>query len=485
MESLLIIDDEPGIRHAIVEVLRSEALQVYAAADAAEGLRLIREVVPSVILLDVRLGLDSGIELFKQIREADPKCLVIFITGHGTTDTAIETMKLGAFDYLVKPLDFDQLQDLVDQALRIGRLMRSPASVATDEVVDQGSDRLIGSGPIMRTICKQIGRIAPQDVNVLIQGETGTGKELVARVIYQHSRRSQSTFLAINCAAIPEALLESELFGHEKGAFTNADRTRIGKFEQCHNGTIFLDEIGDMPLSTQAKILRVLQDGKFERVGGNETLSANVRIISATNKPLEEMIDRERFRRDLFYRLKGVSLKLPPLRDRPDDLAELAYYFLFRFNRQLGTAVQSIALEAIEKMRGYGWPGNIRQLQSVIREALILSRGPILLPEFLPLEIHSELPGEIETPSVIAAPDADGWQDLGEFVRKALAESQSDVYRDSLQRFDRLIITEAMRLANGFQSRAAELLSLSRPTVRAKLRILHGTSDESLAGGLP
>jgi two-component system nitrogen regulation response regulator GlnG len=393
-------------------------------------------------------------------------------------------MKLGAFDYLVKPPDFEQLQQIVEQALKISRLMRAPAAVEMHDLADQGSDRLIGSGPAMRTICKQIGRIAAQDVNVLILGESGTGKELVARAVYQHSRRSQATFLPINCAAIPEALLESELFGHEKGAFTNADRCRIGKFEQCHDGTVFLDEVGDMPLATQAKILRLLQDGRFQRVGGNETLTVNVRIIAATNRSLEAMIEDGQFRKDLFYRLRGVTLHLPPLRDRREDIPELSHYFLFRFNRQLGTAAQSISPEALEKLQSYSWPGNIRELQSVIREALILSMGPTLLPEFLPIELQTEPAGDAELSSEIADVGSDAWRELGDFFNQALTEGHSDLYRETLQRFDHLVVMEAMRRARGLQSHAAELLALSRPTVRAKLRMLSGAQNSSIVTDL-
>ncbi|MFN0056433.1 MAG: sigma-54-dependent transcriptional regulator [Planctomycetales bacterium] len=472
MDKLLVIDDEPAIRRTLVDVLQSGTLRILGADNSTEGLRLMREESPAVVLLDIRLGRESGLEVFRQIREVDPKVLVVFITGHGTADTAIEAMKLGAFDYLVKPLDVDQLQQVIDQALKISRLMRTPALVETEDSRDEDSDRLIGSGSAMQAICKQIGRIAPQEINVLIFGESGTGKELVARAIYQHSRRNQAPFLAINCAAIPESLLESELFGHEKGAFTDADRRRIGKFEQCHNGTLFLDEVGDMPAATQAKILRLLQDGQFQRVGGSETVTVNVRILAATNHNLDAMIDDGRFRRDLFYRLRGVTLVLPPLRDRRDDIPELAHYFLFRFNRQLGTAVQSISPEALEKLQNHNWHGNVRELQSVIREALIASTGPTLLPEFLPLEIQSDPLPEVEAPTELTIVGQEDWRELGRFVEQSLAQSRPDVYQQALARFDRLVVNQAMKVADGFQSRASQLLNLSRPTLRSKLRTI-------------
>lgn len=471
MDTLLIIDDEPGIRRTISDILQSESLRVISAEDADGGLRLLREEVPTVVLLDIRLGQQSGLDLLERLREIDPKVLVIFITGHGTSEIAIEAMKRGAFDYLLKPLDFDQLQQAVDTAIKIGRLMRAPAAVNSEETGDELSDRLVGNGTRMQSICKQIGRIAPQDVNVLILGESGTGKELVARAIYQHSRRNQSPFLAINCAAIPETLLESELFGHEKGAFTGADRQRIGKFEQVHQGTIFLDEVGDMPLPTQAKLLRVLQDGQYQRVGGNETLTTNVRIVAATNQNLDSMIEQGKFRQDLYYRLRGVTLQLPPLRERQEDIAELSHYFVFRFNRQLGTAIQSIAPESLDRLQNYRWPGNIRELQSVIRESLIVSTGPTLLPEFLPSNLQSDQPAEADTIPRLAAIGQETWIQIGEFIEHAIQNPPvENLYREAVRRFDQFIVTLAMKQSGGLQSKAAQMLSLSRPTLRAKIR---------------
>ena len=320
-------------------------IAVFGAETAEEGLRLTAEQSPEVILLDIKLGSRSGLDVFHELRRIDPRSLIIFITGFGTTDTAIEAMKLGAYDYLTKPLDAKQLKQVVEQALAISRLAHVPTIIDEGERPEDRPDRLIGSGPAMQAVCKQIGRVAPQDVNVLILGESGTGKELVARALYHHSRRSQAPFLAINCAAIPESLLESELFGHERGAFTGADRRRIGKFEQCHGGTLFLDEVGDMAPHTQAKILRLIQEGCFERVGGSESISVDVRILAATNQDLDTLIAEGRFRKDLYYRLSGVTIPLPPLRERREDIAELAHYFLFRYNRQLGTSVQSISPE--------------------------------------------------------------------------------------------------------------------------------------------
>jgi nitrogen regulation protein NR(I) len=472
MSKLLIIDDEASIRFAIQQIFRTEGISVLTAENGQEGLSLVRCESPGVVLLDIRLGNESGLELLDQIREIDPKCLVVLITGHGTADIAIDAMKRGAFDYLVKPLDMNQLKQVVEQAFKISRVMHVPTTLDTTNSEEDTPERLIGSGPAMQSIGKQIGRIARQDINVLILGESGTGKELVARAIYSHSRRNQAPYLVINCAAIPETLLESELFGHERGAFTGADRRRIGKFEQCHGGTLFLDEVGDMPLPTQAKILRLLQEKQFERVGGNDTLTVDVHIVAATNQNLDAMIEAGRFRRDLYYRLRGMTLHLPPLRERLEDIPELAHYFLFRFNRQLGTNVQSISPDALDLMQNYSWPGNVRELQNVLRESLVASTGPTLLAEFLPAELHRDLNDDPSSADQGMLEDVD-WNSLTQFVGEALRKKQGDVYRRALLLFDQIVVSQAMQFMEGHQSRAAASLGLSRPTLRAKIRAIN------------
>jgi two-component system nitrogen regulation response regulator GlnG len=476
MPKLLVIDDEANIRFSIEAVFEGPDLRVLGAATAEEGLQVAADESPEVILLDIVLGSTSGLDLFHELRRIDPKVMIVFITGCGTAETAIEAMKLGAYDYLLKPLDAAQLEQVVRQAIQISRLMHVPALLDVGERPEDKPDRLVGSSAKMQAVCKQTGRVAAQDINVLILGESGTGKELVARAIYHHSRRHQAPFLAINCAAIPEALLESELFGHERGSFTGADRKRIGKFEQCHTGTLFLDEIGDMASPTQAKILRLLQEGRFERVGGNECVTSDVRIIAATNQDLDRLIEEGRFRKDLYYRLRGVTLQMPALRDRREDIPELAHYFLFRYNRQLGTSVQSISAEAMELLERYDWPGNVRELQSVIREALVASAGPTILPEFLPAELHKD--GSAETDGeAVAASDLD-WLGLGQFVDHAVAAGETDVYRRAKDHFDRLVLSRAFQETGGNQYRASEILGLSRVTLRSKLRSM-GTSGTS------
>ncbi len=412
MDSLLVIDDDPTIANTIKEALETGDLLVATATSAQQGQELLRSLEPLVVLLDLRLGKDSGIQLFEELKKLSSSPMTIFITGHGTSESAIDTIKRGAFDYLSKPLDLGKLREVTQKALRIARMSRSQVAKDGCQEGESGAAQIIGSSLAIQDICKQIGRIAPQNVNVLILGESGTGKELIAHSIVQHSRRNDKPFLAINCAAIPEPLLESELFGHEQGAFTGAERRRIGKFEQCHGGTIFLDEVGDMSLSTQAKILRLLQDGQYQRLGGNESLASDVRIVAATNQNLEALIRAGRFRQDLFYRLRGITIKIPPLRERKEDIPELAHYFLFRFNRELGTDIRSIAPEAIERLQDYPWPGNIRELQGTIREAMILSVGPTLLVDFLPLEVGSDRPAEFD-PKQWGPLRQDGWMELG------------------------------------------------------------------------
>jgi len=481
MPKLLIIDDEPSIRLSIKAVFAREDVAVLAAETADEGLRLAAEQSPEVILLDIKLGSRSGLDVFHELRRIDPRSLIIFITGFGTTDTAIEAMKLGAYDYLTKPLDARQLKQVVEQALAISRLAHVPTIIDEGDRPEDKPDRLIGSGPAMQAVCKQIGRVAPQDVNVLILGESGTGKELVARALYHHSRRSQAPFLAINCAAIPEPLLESELFGHERGAFTGADRRRIGKFEQCHGGTLFLDEVGDMAPHTQAKILRLIQEGCLERLGGSESISVDVRILAATNQDLDSLIGDGRFRKDLYYRLSGVTVPLPPLRDRQEDIPELAHYFLFRYNRQLGTSVQSISPEALELLQSYQWPGNVRELQNVLRQALIASAGTTILPEFLPAELHEEASFEPEEHVETQAVPDTAWETLQQSYTAWLAGGETDLYRRAKEQFDRLIILGTMQHAGGNRSQAGRILGLSQVTLRAKLRSMAPSSDSTLA----
>jgi two-component system nitrogen regulation response regulator GlnG len=474
MSTLLVIDDEDSVRYSFRRVFHGEGVEVLTAATAAEGLAALDRHEPDVVVLDLQLPDKSGLEVFAEIHARAPRRPVVFITAHGTTDTAIEAMKGGAFDYLVKPVDLDRLSQVLNRAFEAARLMSVPAVLPAE---DRG-DRIVGRSPVMQEMCKAIGRIAPQDVNVLILGESGTGKELVARAIYQHSRRADRPFLAINCAAIPEGLLESELFGHERGAFTGADRRRVGKFEQASGGTLFLDEIGDMPGALQAKILRVLQEQRFERVGGNETVRAQVRVLAATNQDLPHLVSEGRFRTDLYYRLNGVTLRVPPLRDRLEDVAELAHYFLFRFNRELGLDLRGLAPETLERLQGHRWPGNVRELQGVLKQAMLNASGHILLPEFLPEPLrHDE--AAAPRPAVPPGNGAEGF-DLAAFIEARLPEGHGRLYEEVMEAVERVLLARALRQTHGHQTQASELLGLSRATLRHKLRALGLAVDKTL-----
>jgi two-component system nitrogen regulation response regulator GlnG len=379
-------------------------------------------------------------------------------------------MQKGAYDYLFKPLDPQQLRRVVGQALELSRLMREPALVA-EELPGDGAalgETILGCCPAMREVYKAIGRVARQNVIVLITGESGTGKELVARALYQHSARARAPFHAINCAAIPETLLESELFGHEKGAFTGADRRRVGKFEQCNGGTLFLDEIGDMPLGMQAKLLRVLQDQTFERVGGNETIQTDVRLIAATHRDLKAASAEGKFRPDLYYRLSVFTIALPPLRERGDDLPLLVRQYLRRYNRELGREVWEVAPEALERLRGYSWPGNIRELQSVLKQALLQATGSVLIPAFLPEALGGG--ADSEQNEVVAATATKDWLPIRDFIQQLLEAGGTDVYAEVHRQLDRILLPLALAFTGGNQRVAARVLGIARQTFRVRLR---------------
>jgi nitrogen regulation protein NR(I) len=468
MARLLVIDDEPNLQYSLVKSLSSDTLEVVTTGTARQGIEAVRRQVPDAVILDVRLPDMPGLEAFDEIRHIDSRLPVIIVTAFSTADTAIEAMKRGAFEYLLKPVDFHQLRDLVNKAIELSRLRHVPAVFAEDEHPDDDTvDRIVGHTPQMQELYKAIGRVAPLDVSVLLQGESGTGKELVARAIYQHSPRSQGPFLAINCAAMPEGLLESELFGHEKGSFTGADRRRIGIFEQADKGTLFLDEIGDMTLSTQPKLLRLLQEQQFERVGGEESIRTDVRVIAATNQDLERKAAAGEFRYDLLYRLKVYTIDLPPLRNRKDDLPLLIAHFLKVLNRDLRKRVTSVAPEALRLLELYPWPGNVRELQSAIKHSYVQSSGEVITLECLPTHLRDELPaysGGIDT----ASKDLKVVEMIGQLMRRG----EPDIYAKVTAAVDRVILETVLRHVKGNQVHAAEVLGMSRTTLRAKMRSL-------------
>jgi two-component system nitrogen regulation response regulator GlnG len=470
MSKLLVVDDEPIILHSFRRVFATPGVEVLTAGTVADGWRRVTEDRPDVVVLDLQLPDGSGLDLFERVRTADPKRPVVFVTAHGTTDTAIEAMKRGAFDYLTKPLDLETMSGVLARAFEAARLMREPAALPDDP----GADRIVGRTPVMQEMCKQIGRVAATDAHVLITGESGTGKELVARAIYGHSRRADRPFLAINCAALPEGLVESELFGHERGAFTGADRQRVGKFEQVADGTLLLDEIGDMPPTAQAKVLRLLQDQTFERVGGSQPVTTHVRVLAATNQDLERLIAAGRFRADLYYRLKVVEVHVPPLRDRREDIPELAHHFLFRFARQAGRDVRGFDPEALERLRQADWPGNVRQLQNAVRAAVYHAAGGTVRVADLP----------DPAANAAGAPAAPAF-DLVGTIEALLRNGGKDVHGRVIALVERELITRALRQTHGHQAQASDLLGISRATLRHKLRELGIVLDKVVTDDAP
>jgi DNA-binding NtrC family response regulator len=410
--------------------------------------------------LDIRLPGMNGLKTFEIIHEMEPKLPVIIMTAYGTTETAIEATKMGAFDYILKPFDVPNMLTVISQALEAGRFMRSPVNV--DAVPNGASgEAIIGRSPAMQDVYKAIGRVSSTEATVLIRGESGTGKELVARAIYHHSFRADRPFHVINCVAIPETLLESELFGYEKGAFTGAAHRRIGKIEQANGGMVLLDEIGDMPFSVQGKILRLLQERKIERLGGRETLAVDVRIIASTNRDLETAISEGHFREDLYYRLKVVTIWLPPLRERNEDIPLLIDHYMSRYAAELGVDNPGISKEAKEAFIRYEWPGNVRELANTIHKALIFNRGAPIQPEDI-TQAGSLKEGTVNN----QAED----QPIRDWAREVLSNrSQDNTFDSSMDRVAGILISEALNLTSGNRSQAAKLLGLSRPTLHSKI----------------
>lgn len=470
MTSILVIDDDRSVRHLVSKAFVGDGVVVETAANVEDGLKLLAERRPAidVCLLDIMLPGVSGLEAVERFQQLDPKLPIIFITSMNSSDTAIEAMSRGAYDYIVKPLDLSHLQELVSRAIEIRRKMLVPVGVAQDTNEQVDGEQILGTSLQMQEVYKAIGRVASQDVTVLVQGESGTGKELVARAVYQHSKRSERPFLAVNCAAIPAPLLESELFGYEKGAFTGADRRRIGKFEQCNGGTIFLDEIGDMPAELQSKMLRLLQQQEFSRVGGNETIKTDVRIIAATNQDLEKLVESGDFREDLYYRLKGFLICLPPLRERGDDIVMLVQRFLTRFNKQLGKEIATVSPEVMAIFKKYRWPGNVREFENVMRQAMLQATGSVLQPEFLPALACYDV--------ATIADEADRRQhitDLADFVEERLASGTNNLYAETIEFVERFLLPSVLRTTEGNQSQAATLLGITRGSLRNKIRSLN------------
>ncbi|HDL07795.1 MAG TPA: sigma-54-dependent Fis family transcriptional regulator, partial [Desulfobacteraceae bacterium] len=437
MSNILVIDDDDQLRKSFEKLLKGEGYTVWSVSSGEEGIRRVRSDALDLVILDMRLPGMNGLEAFRVIHEIEPKLPVIIMTAFGTTENAIEATKMGAFDYIFKPFDIPDMLSVIEKGLEAGRFMRSP--VEMDVVAGKTSkDVIIGRSKPMQEVYKAIGRVSPSDATVLIRGESGTGKELAARAIYQHSRRKKNPFLVINCVAIPESLLESELFGYEKGSFTGAVHRRVGKIEQAEKGTVFLDEIGDMPFSIQAKILRLLQEKSIERLGGRDPIPVDVRIIAATNRDLESALVEGRFREDLYYRLKVVTIWMPPLRERQSDILLLTKYFISLYAEELGIDNPGITKEAREVLKRHLWPGNVRELGNIIQKMLIFNRGAPICPEDIVQALSKKDAGK-------AVDDNTADQRIRQWVRDSLTvKGKENMFDSYMDRFAGILISEAL-----------------------------------------
>ncbi len=487
--TILIIDDDDEIRYSLGRVLSSERFAIEEAASGEEGVvRVKKGPFPDLIFLDIRMGGMSGIEALQHIRGANPKQLVVLMTAFGTAQTAIEAMKFGAFDYIMKPFDPAKVLSLAETALQANAEMDAVGDYKPTINSDDYKEGIVGSSPAMQEVFKVIGQVTASDVTVMITGESGTGKELVARSICQHSHRSGKPFIAVNCAAIPDNLIESELFGHEKGSFTGATTQRVGKFELCDGGTIFLDEIGDMALATQTKILRVLQQGEIQRVGGTETIKVDVRIIAATNKDLEKIVAEKDFREDLYYRLNVVRIKMPPLREREDDIPQIVDFCLQNLVKDRKTRVSKVSPETMEILSHYEWPGNVRELENVVYRSAVIAQGDAILPKDLPSEIIAATGGSAGTvtqpPFTIESahgeeetlveehetipPAAHGERSIDaalDFLHDELSKTEKPI----LNRLEEEMVKRVLSAVGGNQARAAERLGMTRTTLRKRI----------------
>jgi DNA-binding NtrC family response regulator len=451
-QRVLVIDDDKDVAYSFQRVLADEPVEVAGVTRGEEGLKNLRKQPADLVLLDVRIGEENGLEILRQIRKEHPRQLVIVMTAHGTAQTAIEAMKHGAFDYVLKPFDVPELLGLLRRALQTAASMAelTAAPPGKRKEPDAGSvPGLIGTSASMQKIYKLVGQVARSDATVLLFGESGTGKELIARAIYANSPRAARPYVAINCAAIPDTLLESELFGHERGAFTGALTQRIGKFERADGGTLFLDEIGDMPLALQAKLLRILQNGEFQRLGGDQTLRTQVRVIAATNKDLTVMVKEKTFREDLFYRLNVVMIQLPPLREREEDILPLAEYFLHRDGKERRIKFSAAAKQFLQSRR---WPGNVRELENAVQRAVVCATSDTIEP--------GDLSAERDAKVSVPATGEDWWSSL-----KSSAQGQ-----DLLGAAERMLVEKALQEAGGNVQKAAEILGVTRAALRTRVQ---------------
>lgn len=456
---ILLIEDDAGAGAALRKVLRGEGHDVELCRRGDEGLARAEEEAFDLVITDFKLPGLSGLELIDRLHTLRPRLPIIMMTAHGTMETAIEATKLGACEYLTKPFEVEELLGVVDGAIRQSRLMTQPVAIGGTSAAGHG---IIGNSRIMQNLYKEIGRVAATNVSVLIRGATGTGKEMVARAIYQHSHRAGQPFIAVNCAAIPRTLLESELFGHERGAFTGAANRRVGKFEQAQGGTLFLDEIGDMEPDTQAKLLRVLQEKSIQRLGGDHPIPVDVRVLAATHRDLETAIESREFREDLFYRIGGMTLWLPPLAERKEDIPELVHHFIRRHAGDLGVPDPSVLDEAVAMLQEQPWPGNVRELENVVRQALLLARPFPVGAQHVrqALDKSSGLERDTQTSHAAYVSHLLDRVEKGE-VTKAYWQMITDLEPE--------LFAQAIARAGGNQAKAARWLGITRLKMREKL----------------
>lgn len=458
MKRIIIVDDERNVHYSFKKIFSPE-YKIISAFDAHKAIARIKRGGIDLVMMDIRLPGMDGLQALSRIKEVNKNLPVVIMTGYGTMQTAIEAMKLGAFEYVIKPFAAPRILEIAKKALSQGGLMRKVTYLSPKE--EEEGDRIIGFSTPMQEVFKRIGQTAEKDITVLIRGESGTGKELIARAIYQNSLRADKPFLAVNSAAIPDTLLESELFGHEKGSFTGADERRIGRFEQAHKGTIFLDEVGNMTLTTQSKILRVIQDGEFSRLGGKERIKVDVRLLAATNMELEEAIKKGSFREDLYYRLNVISIELPPLRRRKEDIPELVKYFLEKYSRELRKGASAISDSATRILAEYSWPGNVRELENCIKRAVILAKGEVIMPEDLQIPAKREEEGTLE-------------DIMGQALDNVFLSGRSVKVMPEVER---ILIQKALERTRGNQVQASNLLGISRNTLRKRIE-RYGLSKE-------
>lgn len=467
--NILLIEDDRSTASALQKVLQDEGYAVTVAGRGDQGLTQARQRQCDLVITDLKLPGLSGMDLIAQLHSAKPKLPIIMMTAHGTTETAIEAMKLGACDYLVKPFEADELLDLAASAVASSRRMSEAVEIGEARSAPRA---IIGKSRVMQNIYKEIGRVAATPVTVLIRGATGTGKELIARAIYQHSDRADKPFIAVNCAAIPETLLESELFGHERGSFTGANSRRIGRFEQAQGGTIFLDEIGDLSSNTQAKLLRVLQEKCFQRVGGDELIPIDVRVLTATHRDLEAAIQEKEFREDLFYRLSVVTISLPPLSDRVEDIPELVKFFIQRYARELAVENPSIQSDALALLQSQKWPGNVRELENVVRRAMLLAR-----PFAVSVQHVQQVLATSQKPLVASNQTHAAY--VFDLLSRIQRGEEDGAYARMMDDLEPELFSQAIQLAQGNQAKAARWLGVTRLKMREKLIQLglHATRD--------